>query len=156
MRIDIITNSANNMAFFTHGLFYSPKHLPRLEKWCHSIGTLVDRYGQDTVTEHLGKHLETSVYHELRAQGFEIVGENTNEYNGSTWLKSGHDLDFIAEHNSGRLNIGVEVKNRLGLITKDELIIKLNMCKYLGFVPVMAVRWIEPYLETIWRVRMDV
>ena len=58
-------------------------------------------------------------------------------------------MDFIAEHRSGNLNIGVEVKNTLGVIGREELDTKLEICRYLGLRPVLAVRWIKPHLYRI-------
>jgi len=86
---------------------------------------------------------------EVRAQGFKIVGESANSYNSRTWTETNHNLDFIAEHRSGNLNIGIEVKNTLSLIDKKELTTKLDMCRYLEIRPVFATRWIKPYMYLI-------
>lgn len=121
----------------------------RLKSRAYNICKIVNQYSHPEITSYIGKHLQTLVWHELRAQGFKIVSQNTNEYNGKKWIQSGRDLDFIAEHNSGKLIIGVEVKNTLDIIRIEELNDKLEMCKFLGITPVFAVRWNKPYIQTI-------
>ena len=85
----------------------------------------------------------------LRAQGFTIVGTHTAKYQSTEWTKTNHTLDFVANHYSGKLAIGVEVKNTLPVIEKDEIDTKIEMCKHLGIVPVFAVRWLKPHIEHI-------
>mgnify|MGYP001047063267 CR=1 FL=1 len=148
-RIEIKTNYHERVVFFFNAKLDIPDYRPRLEKRVQLIGRLIDRYSKPTVTMALGKHLEGLVKAELRAQGFKIVGIHTAEYRDKKWTKTDHDLDFIAEHKSGKLNIGVEVKNTLPIIEREELDIKLEMCQYLEIRPVFAVRWIKPYTELI-------
>ena len=47
--------------------------------------------------------------------------------------------------------IGVEVKNTLSVIPADEVDIKIEMCGYLGIIPVFAVRWNKPRVDCIRR-----
>jgi hypothetical protein len=75
----------------------------------------------------------------LRANGFTIVSENTNEFGGKKWITE-HELDFIATHHRG-FSVGVEVKNTLPYIPRDEFEIKLSMCLCFGIRPIFAVRW---------------
>jgi hypothetical protein len=114
-----------------------------------NIAKLVNRYSSPTNSEMLGKHLEALVRAELRAQGFSIAGVHTNEYNGKKWSQTDHNLDIIAVHPNGKLVVGVEAKNTLDLIDTDEIDIKIDVCSFLGIVPVFAVRWIKPYIECI-------
>lgn len=114
-----------------------------------NIAKLVDRYSNPENSDMLGKHLEGLVKAELRAQGFNVVGEHDNKYNGKEWTATGHDLDFIVELPNTSLAIGVEVKNTLDLMQTDEIDIKIDICNTLGIVPVFAVRWIKPYIECI-------
>ncbi|MEM2111696.1 MAG: hypothetical protein QXX08_07445 [Candidatus Bathyarchaeia archaeon] len=124
---------------------------PTLKKHIRSICRLIDKYSNPTVGDALGKHLEGLVKAELRVQGFKIMGIHTARYKDKEWTKTNHDLDFIAVHTSGKLEIGVEVKNTLPIIERDELDTKLEMCEYLRVTPVFAVRWIKPYTELIRR-----
>jgi hypothetical protein len=121
----------------------------RIKTRAYNICKLVNEYSHPEITSNIGNHLQRLVWYELRAQGFKIVGENTNAYHGMKWTTTGRDLDFIAEHNSGKLCIGVEVKNTLDLISKVELEDKIAICKFLGVAPVFALRWNKPYTETV-------
>lgn len=120
-----------------------------VKKHALSVAKLVNKYSAQKVTEALGKHFEGLVKAELRAQGFTIAGTHTNEYQGRKWINTNHNLDFIAEHKSGSLNIGVEVKNSLDLMEALEIDTKIDMCHFLGLVPVFAVRWIKAYIDCI-------
>ncbi len=93
--------------------------------------------------------MEGLVKYELRANEFQITGTHTNEFKGKTWTQTSHNLDIVAEHKSGKLNIGIEVKNTLDLMEPDEIDTKIDICNFLGLVPVFAVRWMKPYMDCI-------
>lgn len=114
-----------------------------------NIARYVNSYSHPQVTKALGDHLEGLVTYEIKAHQFSIAARHTNEYKGRKWTATVHDLDLIAEHASGSLNIGVEVKNRLELMDPSLIDTKIDMCHSLGFVPVFAVRWIKPYADCI-------
>jgi len=101
---------------------------------------LIETISKPEFTNTIGKHLEFLVKSELRANSFTIEAEDSNEYRGKKWVKPGHDLDFIATHDKG-FAIGVEVKNTLPYIPREEFVIKLEICMYLGLKPIFAVRW---------------
>ena len=111
-----------------------------------SIGKVVNAYSLPEVTSNVGRHLEDLLGYELRGQGFRIIGSHTNEYRGKKWTNSNFNLDHIAEHKSGRLAIGLEVKNTLGIISQKEIDEKIAICRHLGLTPVFAARWIKPYI----------
>lgn len=114
-----------------------------------SICKLIDKYSDERVCKAFGEHLEGLVKAELRAQGFQIAGTHTNKYKNREWVKTKNNLDFIAEHSSGKLVVGIEVKNTIPIIEREEIDIKLDMCDFLGITPVFAVRWLKPYTELI-------
>jgi hypothetical protein len=115
------------------------------------IAKVVNGYSSPWVTATVGRHAEEIVRSELRAAQFRIVAEHANEYLGRKWTESNADLDYIAEHKSGRLTIGVEVKNSLSLMKREEMEEKIAICQHLGITPVFAVRWIKPYMQLIQR-----
>jgi len=137
--------------FYHDGSFTTEPEKNRIRSRAKRICSLIDKMSNPNLTKALGDQLEGLVKAELRAQRFEITGTNTNTYQGKTWTESGHDLDFIAEHDSGRLTVGVEVKNTLDIVPKKELEIKLRMCKFLEITPVFAVRWNTPYLNDVYK-----
>lgn len=109
----------------------------------------VEKYSDAKHTRVAGRHLESLVKAQLKASQFEIVGEHTSEYAGRKWIETDHNLDFIAHKKGKKLTIGVEVKNTLGIIPREEIDIKIDICDRLGIVPVFAVRWIKPHLNCI-------
>jgi hypothetical protein len=121
----------------------------QIKKRCRNTATLVNRYSSPVNSDMIGKHLESLVRAELRAQSFTIEGSHTNSFNRRQWTRTDHNLDFIATHSSGHLSIGVEVKNTLDMIEAEEIDIKIEICKFLGIIPVFAVRWIKPYINCI-------
>jgi hypothetical protein len=114
-----------------------------------NIAKLVNSYTDPNITRALGDHLEGLVKAEIRAHQFSIVATHTNQYRGRTWTTTGHNLDLVAEHASGSLNIGVEIKNTLDIMDAKEIDTKIDMCHFLGLVPVFAVRWMKPYIDCI-------
>jgi hypothetical protein len=147
-KIEQVTHYASS------ALFYYPAELTQtqigtIRKHVYSSARLIDRYSAPNVTKAVGVHLEGLVKAELRAQGFKIIDQNTASYKEKTWTRTGHNLDFVAEHLASGFPIGVEVKNTLGLIERAEVEVKLDICKYLAITPVFAVRWIGPHARLI-------
>jgi hypothetical protein len=99
---------------------------------------IITRYTDPTITKAVGDYAEMLFSFVFRLNGFKIVGENTNEYRGLKWRKTEHDLDFIVEKDS--IVYGVEIKNTLPYMEKDEFGIKLEMCRFLGLVPLWILR----------------
>ena len=74
----------------------------------------------------------------LPTAGFLPCGRAVRAFNGKEWVGSRHDLDRVFSR-GGRF-YGVEIKNTLPYIQKEEMEIKLKMCAHLGLVPVFIVR----------------
>ena len=74
----------------------------------------------------------------LASRGFSIRGKKVREYNGKKWTKTKHELDYIFERD--KIEYGCEIKNTLGYIDKEELEIKLDMCKYFDIRPLFIMR----------------
>jgi len=148
-KFETSTKYHEKVVFFFNAKLDTPAYRPTLETHIKSICGLIDKYSKPGIGKALGDHLEGLVKAELRAQGFKIAGKHTPRFKDKEWVKTSHNLDFIAEHTTGKLTIGVEVKNTLPIIEREELDIKLEMCEYFGITPVFAVRWIKPYTELI-------
>ncbi|MCP8314245.1 MAG: hypothetical protein H3Z53_07740, partial [archaeon] len=71
------------------------------------------------------------------------------EYKGKIWTQTAHDLDFVVEYKNGQLALGVEVKNTLSVMPRDEIDVKIRICDFLGIKPVFAIRWVKPHVEEI-------
>jgi len=74
----------------------------------------------------------------LAGRGFKICGEKVKEYKGKKWDKTNNDLDFVVERDG--VTYGSEVKNTWSYINRDEMIVKLDMCKYFGVRPLFIMR----------------
>jgi hypothetical protein len=99
---------------------------------------IIERYANSVITKAVGGYAEMLFSFMFRVNGFKIVGENTNTYGGLKWEETEHDLDFIVEKDS--IAYGVEVKNTLDYMERDEFEAKLRICEYLGLVPLWILR----------------
>jgi len=99
---------------------------------------IINKFSDPDVTNDLGKHLESIVAPILESAGFTKIGRNINEYNGKKWNKTDENLDFIFQKNG--IGIGIEIKNTLDYINKNEFENKIEMCEYLNIKPFFIVR----------------
>ena len=107
---------------------------------------LVEEYSTPNIGGALGLHGESMVLEGFARSEFVMRRRNTNEFLDKKWEESHHDLDFIFERDD--IAYGIEVKNTLGYMDHDEFTTKIRLCKYLGILPVFAVRmfprnWIQ-------------
>jgi hypothetical protein len=148
-RLEASSRTQERVVFFYNAKLDKPEYQKQLSKHIKAHCQLIDKYSNDNVLRILGKYLEGLVKTELRVQGFTIVETHAKKYKDKVWTKTNHNLDFIAEHHSGKLAIGVEVKNTLPIIKRDEIEVKLQICEHLQLTPVFAVRWLKPYVDMI-------
>jgi hypothetical protein len=99
---------------------------------------LVQTFSVTEFTHAIGHQGELLVDAALPLAGFRQISRNARSFNNITWTESGHDLDRIVERES--IPYGVEIKNTLPYIPKDELDIKLAICRKLGLVPIFISR----------------
>ncbi len=99
---------------------------------------LVRRFSDTTVTHAIGFQGELLVDAALPLADFTPVARNARTFKDKTWVATGHDLDRIIRRDD--TYYGVEIKNTLPYIPRDELRIKLAMCKYLGLTPLFISR----------------
>jgi hypothetical protein len=79
----------------------------------------------------------------LMGAGFKIGGKKVRSWKDKTWTATNHDLDRVYERD--RIFYGCEIKNTLGYIPKDELAIKMRICRYLGLRPLVIARSLPPH-----------
>lgn len=99
---------------------------------------IMERYSDDEVNDGVGKYAEILFNHMFKKTHFEIIGRNTNAFRGKTWSKSSKNLDFIIEKEG--IGYGVEIKNTFDYMPQDEFKEKLDMCQFLGLLPVFPLR----------------
>ena len=110
---------------------------------------LVNEYSNPRVSECLGLHGQQMILGAFARSGFHILAEDANEFRGRKWIASNHNLDFIIERD-GRC-YGVEVKNTLGYIRKEEFELKTRLAQDLGLTPMFVVRMMPG--DWIWRLK---
>jgi len=99
---------------------------------------ILERFSDDEVNDGVGKYAEILLGHMFKNNQFKIIGRNINTFRGKVWSKSDKDLDFIIEKDG--ISYGVEIKNRFDYMEQDEFKEKLEMCQFLGLLPVFPIR----------------
>ena len=111
---------------------------------------VVREYSRPEIIQACGEQADMLFFNALMGRGFVSAGQDTNEYRGKKWTKTHHDLDFIIERD-GR-SYGCEVKNAWAYIARAEMRVKLDMCDFLGVVPLFIMRYApKSYLDEIWK-----
>jgi hypothetical protein len=99
---------------------------------------LVSMFSDPAFTAALGAQGELLFDAALASVGFIPTHRKVRSYAGTTWSETGHDLDRIFSRDG--VAYGAEVKNTLGYIGRDELLVKIRMCRHLGVRPLFIVR----------------
>jgi hypothetical protein len=100
---------------------------------------LIQKFSDWTILKGIGEYAEFLFESMFKINGFSIIGENSNEFNGLKWTRTDHDLDYIITKDN--ITYGVEIKNTLPYIEKEEFSIKIDMCNYLGIIPLFILRY---------------
>lgn len=99
---------------------------------------LVEEYSDPNIGAALGLHRETMVLEGFARTQFVMASRNTREYQGKEWADTDHNLDFIFERDG--IAYGIEVKNTLGYMDREEFLLKIKLSKWLGIKPVFVCR----------------
>jgi hypothetical protein len=102
------------------------------------IVKLVRLFSDAEFAHAIGLQGELLVDAALPLAGFTPIGRNANSFREKAWLASGHDLDRIVERQGAFY--GVEIKNTLPYIDRNEFRIKLQMCAFLDLKPLFISR----------------
>jgi hypothetical protein len=115
-----------------------------------SLVSLIEEYSKDLVGSTIGRHGELLVIEGLATNGFQILKKNANSFKEVQWEETGHDLDLIISRD-GR-NYGVEIKNTLSYLDRDELDAKIAMCNHLDLIPLFVCRMLpKTYIDQVRR-----
>ena len=98
----------------------------------------MEKFSDDEVNDGAGKYAEYLFLHMFNKHQFDIVGRHTNSFRDKTWTISDRNLDFIIQKEG--VSYGVEVKNRFDYMDQDEFEEKLEICQYLGLLPMFPIR----------------
>jgi hypothetical protein len=109
-----------------------------VERAITSHTSLMAEYMSPVMTKATGDYAEMLTLMGLSRLKMDLVDKHTASYRGKTWTQSGSNLDLIMEKDG--VGYVIEVKNTFDYIPDDELKDKLELCKYLGIVPLFIVR----------------
>lgn len=118
--------------------FLVPKGVRYRARLIKRSGEIVKRYSDPAFTAACGEQADMLFLNAFASNGFRCLGEDVNEFRGKKWVKTNQNLDQIIERDN--VVYGVEVKNTLDYISQRELRDKVEMCDYLGLVPLMVLR----------------
>ncbi len=100
--------------------------------------SLVEEYSDPNIGASLGLHGETMVLEGFARTQFVMISRDANTYQEKKWEDTNHNLDFIFERDGKAY--GIEVKNTLGYMERDEFLLKIKLCATLGITPVFVCR----------------
>jgi hypothetical protein len=103
------------------------------------IISLVRQYSDSDFTAALGAHGEMMFDAALPTIQFTPVARDVRQYQGRVWTATGKNLDRIFIRD--QIAYGVEIKNTLDYIPREEFRSKLQMCKFLGIRPLFILRY---------------
>jgi hypothetical protein len=102
------------------------------------MNKVLEKYSSEVITRGCGCRAEDLFCNALALRGFMPKAKRVREYRGIKWEETGHDMDFVFEKDGKEY--GCEIKNTLGYIRKEELLIKLGMCEKLNLIPLFIMR----------------
>jgi len=113
--------------------FYWPKGYRDLKRAKKAVRDLVATMAEPAFAIGIGRHGETMVDAALPKIGMKPLARNVRVFEGREWKQTGHDLDRVFELDG--IRYGVEIKNQLQYIERDEFAVKLDMCTALNLRP---------------------
>jgi hypothetical protein len=99
---------------------------------------IMEKFSDDEVNDGAGKYAEYLFLHMFNKYQFNIIGRHTNSIKNKIWTESDRNLDFIIQKEG--ISYGVEVKNRFDYMEQNEFEEKLEICQYLGLLPMFPIR----------------
>ena len=108
------------------------------KRQAQDVIAMVAQYSAPAFTAGLGAQGELMFDAGLASVGFLPTTRNVRAYAGKNWIATEHDLDRVYERDG--IAYGAEIKNTLKYIPRNELTVKLEMCRHLGLKPLFIVR----------------
>jgi hypothetical protein len=135
-QIDMSISASGNPL---HLHFFTSKSTRYAKRKANALSKVVQEYSQDHITASCGNRAEILFAEDFAGRGFVIKGKKVLEYNGKKWEETKNDLDYVFERDG--IPYGCEIKNTLDYIGREELEIKLRMCKHFGVRPLFIMRY---------------
>ena len=125
--------------------FYWPRRHRYPRRQIGAIKSLIKEFSDPQFTHALGEVGETLFDGGMARIGFRIVASKVRSFNSKEWVQTNHDLDRVVTRDGHFY--GVEIKNTLGYIDRDELDIKIAMNEHFGTTPFFVARnWPKTYM----------
>jgi len=118
--------------------FLIPRGIRYHTRLITSSGEIVRRYSDYAFASACGEQADMLFLNAFASNGFRCLAQDANEFRGKKWVETDHNQIKIIERDG--IVYGVEVKNTLDYISKDELQTKVKICDYLEIVPLMVLR----------------
>jgi hypothetical protein len=146
----IISREVNTMAWGGSIILYWHNSFRYYKREASKVIKIVEAYSADMVSFAVGQYGELLSLEGFAKFQFVLKGRSVNEFMGKKWTASNHNLDMIIERDG--IGYGVEIKNTLGYINKEEFELKIELCRFLGLKPVFVARmlpknWMHVLIE---------
>ncbi|MBI4204167.1 MAG: hypothetical protein HY527_04000 [Betaproteobacteria bacterium] len=119
--------------------FYAHHKHRYLRRELKTMLDLLSRIFDPEFTHAIGRHGELMFDAGLGRAGFRAEASNAVTWNGKTWQKTNHNLDRIVTRDG--VAYDVEIKNTQNYIPREELRIKIQLCKHLDVTPLFIMRF---------------
>jgi hypothetical protein len=119
-------------------IFYRSPTYRYWKRAASEVVRLVSQFSTPSFAHALGAQGETMFDAALPRCGFMPNGQKVRRRGELEWTETGHDLDRVFERDG--IAYGTEIKNTLSYIDKEELEVKIRMCRHLKLIPLFIVR----------------
>jgi len=135
---EVLRSEERTLIGKTRVKFFFNKKLRYYKRKINRNLEIIREYSNPDISIASGRLAEVLFLNALLKRNFKFQGENINKYKGKKWTETKHDLDFIIEKDD--ITYGCEVKNKFEYIDRDELDIKVGICKKIGIKPLIVMR----------------
>jgi hypothetical protein len=125
------TGGTSTRYFIHHTNRYPKRDIKKIED-------VIREYSQDHITRGCGYRAEELFCNSFALRGFMPIAKKVKKYKEKVW-RTEHDLDYVFRKDN--IEYGCEIKNTLGYIDKEELDIKLEMCRFFDIKPLFIMRY---------------
>ena len=142
LNTEIVKTEIGEIKFYFHkSLRYVRNEIKRKKR-------IIEWFSLSNITNACGEIADTLFQNGFARKGFNLLGNDINEFAGRRWTRTKHNLDFIMGKDG--VYYGCEVKNTFDYIDLNELSIKLDLCDFLGLRPLFVMRFApKNYIDII-------
>ncbi len=109
---------------------------------------VVRSYSRPEIARACGEQADILFFNAFMNRGFSSCGQDTNEFQGTRWTETNHNLDFIIQRDG--IAYGCEIKNTWDYMDGREMRLKVRLCQHIGTTPLFIVRYApKTYIEEV-------